>query len=106
MDIESRLAEIKSTIEISGGAKKVDLLIKNARVINTFSGDIYKAHVAVHKGKVVGFGDYSAKRIIDIKNAYLAYKSVSTARQALSQIKSILQKAWGKQKLEKRKFRK
>ena len=72
MDIESRLAEIKNTIEISGGAKKVDLLIKNARVVNTFSGDIYKAHVAVHKGKVVGFGDYSAKRIIDIKNAYLA----------------------------------
>ena len=72
MDIESKLSEIKSTIEISGGAKKVDLLIKNARIINTFSGDIYKSHVAVHKGKVVGFGDYSAKKIIDIKNAYLA----------------------------------
>jgi adenine deaminase len=72
MDIEKRLSELKNTIEISGGAKKVDLLIKNARVVNTFSGDIYKSHVAVHKGKVVGFGEYSAKKIIDIKNAYLA----------------------------------
>ncbi|MBU2530329.1 MAG: adenine deaminase [Elusimicrobia bacterium] len=72
MDIEGRLSKIKNRIDISGGAKKVDLLIKNARVVNTFSGDIYKTHVAVHKGRVVGFGDYSATKIIDIKNAYLA----------------------------------
>ncbi|MCG2725200.1 MAG: adenine deaminase [Elusimicrobia bacterium] len=72
MGVENRLAEMKNTIGISGGLKKVDLLIKNARVVNTFSGDIYKTHVAVHKGKVVGFGDYSANQIIDIKNAYLA----------------------------------
>ncbi|MBI4656460.1 MAG: adenine deaminase [Elusimicrobia bacterium] len=72
MNIENNLNDIKNTIEISSGRHKVDLLLKNAKVINTFSGDIHKTDVAVHKGKVVGFGIYPAKEIIDLKNAYLS----------------------------------
>ncbi len=72
MDIKNRLLEIKNSIEISSGSKRVDLLLKNARVINTFSGDIHKTHVAVHRGKIVGFGEYPAKKTMDLKNAYLA----------------------------------
>ena len=70
--MEAELQNIKNKIEIAGGGKKVDLLLKNARVINTFSGDIHKTHVAVHKGKIVGFGQYGAKRTMDLKGAYLA----------------------------------
>ncbi|MFA6435231.1 MAG: adenine deaminase [Elusimicrobiales bacterium] len=72
MDTETNLQNLKDTIEISGGGKRVDLLLKNARVINTFSGDIHKTHVAVHKGKIVGFGVYTAKQTIDLKGAYLS----------------------------------
>ena len=71
-DIETSLQNIKSTIEISSGGKKVDLLLKNALVVNTFSGDIHKTAVAVHKDRVVGFGDYPATQVIDLKGAYLA----------------------------------
>ena len=69
---ENTLEQIKKTIEISGGTKKVDLLLKNARVINTFSGDIHKTSVAVHGGRVVGFGQYPARQIIDLKGAYVS----------------------------------
>lgn len=71
-DTATNLQNIKDRIEIAGGGKKVDLLLKNARVINTFSGDIYKTHVAVHNGKVVGFGVYAAKQTIDLKGSYLS----------------------------------
>ncbi len=71
-DTRTNLQNLKDTIEISGGGKRVDLLLKNARVINTFSGDIHKTHVAVHKGKIVGFGVYTAKQTLDLKGAYLA----------------------------------
>ena len=71
-DTATNLQNIKDRIEIAGGGKKVDLLLKNAKVINTFSGDIYKTHVAVHRGKIVGFGAYSAKQTIDLKGAYLS----------------------------------
>lgn len=72
MDMDSSLRKIKSTIEISGGGKRVDLLLKNARVINTFSGDIHRTHIAVHDGRVVGFGDYKAAQAIDLKGAYVS----------------------------------
>lgn len=72
MEHEGNLEKLRNTIEISGGGKRVDLLLKNARVINTFSGDIHKTHVAIHGGKVVGFGDYKAKQTYDLKGAYLA----------------------------------
>lgn len=72
MDMESHLQNIKNTIEISGGGKRVDLMLKNARVINTFSGDIHRTHLAVHRGRVVGFGDYKALHTIDLKGAYVA----------------------------------
>ena len=72
MELDSSLEKLKNTIEISGGAKPVDLLLKNARVINTFSGDIHRTHVAIHNGRVVGFGDYKAQQTIDLKGAYVS----------------------------------
>ncbi len=72
MESYYNLKKLNDTIEISGGGKRVDLLLKNARVINTFSGDVHRTHVAVHGGKVVGFGDYKAKTTIDLKGKYLA----------------------------------
>src|SRR4030066_2386641 len=48
-----------------------DLLIKNARVVNVFSGEIEKKDVAIFDGVVVGFGDYEAKKTIDIKGDFL-----------------------------------
>lgn len=72
MDTETNLRNIKNNIETAGGGKKVDLLLKNAKVINTFSGDIHKTHVAVHKGKIAGFGVYAASQTIDLNGAYLA----------------------------------
>jgi len=71
MESDSHLQKIKDTIEISGGAKRVDLLLRNARVINTFSGDIHRTHVAIHRGRVVGFGDYKAAKTMDLKGAYV-----------------------------------
>jgi adenine deaminase len=72
MEKDADLEKIRSTIEISAGGKRVDLLLKNTRVINTFSGDIHRTHVAVHRGRVVGFGDYKAAQVIDLKGAYVA----------------------------------
>jgi adenine deaminase len=72
MEKDSYLEKIKNTIEISGGGKRVDLLLKNARVINTFSGDIHRNHVAIHRGRIVGFGEYKAVKTLDLKGAYLS----------------------------------
>ena len=36
------------------------------------SGEIHPANVAVDDGRVIGFGDYEAKKVIDLEGAYLA----------------------------------
>jgi adenine deaminase len=55
------------------GDTPVDLLLKNARIVNVFTGRIEKGHVAVHGERIAGIGDYSlAKTIIDLKGRYLA----------------------------------
>jgi len=65
------MTSLEERIRTASGEGKVDLLIKNGRVINVFSGEIEKKDVAIFDGIVVGFGDYEAKKIIDVKGDFL-----------------------------------
>jgi len=58
-------------VKAGRGKLPVDVLFKNARVVNVFSGEIEKKDVAVYKGFVVGFGTYRAKKTVDLKNRLL-----------------------------------
>ena len=51
--------------------ERSDLLIKNGRVVDVFSGQIEKKDVAIFGGVIVGFGDYRAREIIDVKGDFL-----------------------------------
>ena len=65
------IERLKNIIEAAMGTRKVDLLLKNAKIVNTLSGDIHEGSVAVDGGRIAGFGDYDAKETIDLKGAYL-----------------------------------
>ncbi len=65
------MASLKERIQVASGDGKVDLLIKNGRVVNLFSGEIERKEVAIFDGIIVGFGDYSAKKIIDVGGDFL-----------------------------------
>ncbi|XPV75659.1 MAG: adenine deaminase [Desulfovibrio sp.] len=62
----------KEIIAYARGEKPVDLLVKNIKLVNVLSGEIYEESVAVANGLVVGFGDYEADVIIDGEGKYLA----------------------------------
>lgn len=59
-------------LSIARGERPAELLFKNAKLVNVLSGEIHPANVAVDDGRVIGIGDYKAKRTIDLKGAYLA----------------------------------
>jgi adenine deaminase len=59
-------------IRVARGFEPADLVLKNAQVINVFSGDIHPGDVAVVDGTVVGIGDYQARTTVDLKGAFLA----------------------------------
>ncbi len=65
------MAPLKEKIRIASGEGKADLLIKNGRVVDVFSGEIEKKDVAILGDTIVGFGDYPARKIFDVKGDFL-----------------------------------
>ncbi len=66
------MRNLQQKLSVARGEQRAELVFKNARVVNVFSGEIHRTDVAVDDGRVVGFGDYKAKKVIDLKGAYLA----------------------------------
>jgi adenine deaminase len=65
------MASLEERIRVASGEGTADLLIKNGRVVNVFSAQIERKDVAIFRGRIVGFGDYQAKKIVDVKGDFL-----------------------------------
>jgi len=64
---------LSEIIKVARGEKKADLLLKNGKIINVFSGEIYTTDVAIYKDTIVGLGEgYSADKEINISGFYLS----------------------------------
>lgn len=63
--------ELEEIIKIARGEQECDLVLKNARVVNVFAGDIYHADVGVAHSRIVGMGEYRGKTEIDLDGVYL-----------------------------------
>ncbi len=64
---------LKELISVARGEIPADLLLKNARIVNTFVGEIEQADVAIYGDRIAGVGDYDkAKEIIDLQGGFLA----------------------------------
>ncbi|UCH50975.1 MAG: adenine deaminase [Chloroflexota bacterium] len=60
-------------ISVARGDSPADLLLKNAKIINTFVGIIEEGNVAIYSDRIAGIGNYvKAKEVIDLKGGYLA----------------------------------
>ncbi|MFC1917954.1 adenine deaminase [Chloroflexota bacterium] len=65
--------ELARLISVAKGAEPADLVLTNARVVNTFTGEVESGNVAVCGDRVAGVGDYrEAKEVIDLGGRYLA----------------------------------
>jgi len=64
---------LEKLIAVARGEAAADLLLTNARIINTFTAEIEKGNVAISQGRIAGIGDYNqTKQKIDLKGKYLA----------------------------------
>lgn len=64
--------DIREIIKAAKGEIEVDLLLKNGRLIDVFSGTVRKENIAIYKGYIVGFGDYRAKKVINLDGKYVS----------------------------------
>lgn len=71
-DWSDPLSELRSKITLAKGQKRVDLVIKNANLVNVLSGQIYQTDVAIVGDFIVGLGEgYEAKHTFEANGQYL-----------------------------------
>jgi adenine deaminase len=63
---------LEQMIDVASGRTRADLVLKNANVVNVFSGDVSKGHIAIHKGYIAGIGNYVGNETIDLKGKYVS----------------------------------
>jgi len=64
--------ELAQLIKYARGDEPAEVLIKNARVVNVYTGEIYPADLALAHGRIVGVGTgYTAHQIFDIEGRYV-----------------------------------
>jgi adenine deaminase len=65
--------ELNDLIRVARGDAPADMVLRNAKLINVYSGEIYPADVAIHNARIAGIGaGYQGQREIDLKGSYLA----------------------------------
>ena len=66
------MASMERMIRAARGRIKSDIVLKNARLVNVYSGEIYRTDVAVLDDRVVGLGDYSGLKEWDLGGKIVA----------------------------------
>jgi len=60
-------------IAVARGNQPADLILANAKIVNTFPGEIISGNVAICGDRIAGVGDYhEAKQTLDVSGKYLA----------------------------------
>lgn len=57
--------------EITRGLKKSELVLKNAKIVNVFTGEIIEGDLAIEDGIIVGIGSYEGKTERDMNGKYI-----------------------------------
>jgi adenine deaminase len=66
------MRHLQHKLAIARGEIPAELLFKNGRLVNVLSGEIHDANIAVDDGRIVGLGNYKARKTIDLRGAFIA----------------------------------
>ncbi|MBU5482198.1 adenine deaminase [Blautia sp. MSJ-19] len=57
--------------EITRGLKKAELVLKNAKIVNVFTGELVNGDIAIEDGMIVGIGSYEGETERDVTGKYI-----------------------------------
>jgi adenine deaminase len=63
---------LEQVIDVAAGRTYAETVLKNAQVVNVFTGEIQEGDLAIYGGFIAGIGDYNGNRVIDVKGKYVA----------------------------------
>ncbi len=61
---------LKKLIDIAAGRIPADVVIKNCKVVNVYSGEITEGDIAISDGYIAGVGAYEGKEVVDAKGGF------------------------------------
>ncbi|EID85398.1 adenine deaminase [Treponema sp. JC4] len=67
--------ELKKLIETATGKVSADLCIKNAKIVDVFTRNVFEGDIFISDGYIAGFGGYNyppVKEVFDAKGSYIA----------------------------------
>ena len=62
--------ELKKLIDTAAGRIPADVVIKNCKIVNVFSGKITEGDIAISKDQIAGIGEYEGKEVVDAEGRY------------------------------------
>jgi adenine deaminase len=66
------MKELAKIIRVARGQMQPDLVLKNARVVNVFSAEVYPSDIAILGDRIVGIGEgYEGKKEIDLERGFV-----------------------------------
>lgn len=71
-DVATMKEELKKLIDTAAGRVPADLVIKNCKIVNVFSGKIQEGDIAFSGNQIAGIGAYEGKKVIDAEGRYAA----------------------------------
>lgn len=71
-DVATMKKELKKLIDTAAGRVPADLVIKNCKIVNVFSGKIQEGDIAFSGNQIAGIGAYEGKKVIDAEGRYAA----------------------------------
>ena len=66
------MGPLQELIAAARGEIEVDLLLAGGNVANVLSGEVYRADVAIHKGRIAGFDCAGASRTLELEGKIIA----------------------------------
>ena len=61
---------LKKLIDTAMGRIPADVVIRNCKIVNVFSGKIMEGDIAISGGQIAGIGEYEGKEVIDAEGRY------------------------------------
>lgn len=66
------MSSFKRRMDEARGLVKIDLVLRNARLVNVFSGEIHETDIGIHQGYFVGIGKFEdAEKELDLGGNYV-----------------------------------
>jgi adenine deaminase len=66
------MLDLESLIPIARGEAPADIVFKGGQILNVCTGEIHPGDLGVAQGRILGWGEYEGREVIDVSGLYLA----------------------------------